>query len=119
MLLLVDEAEDDLILAPYLYLDVLVDFQGDGLDGGCMDVEVQIPPVPGLLVLVSGEVVSQVWAQVQPRPRRHQAATALGPGGEGTASPRGASLPLLPPLPPVLFPPNVGPWQVGEMPTRR
>ena len=64
------EAEGDLVLAPYLYFDVLVDFQGDGLDGRRVDVQVQIPPVPGLLVFAFGEVVAQVLAQAQPRPRR-------------------------------------------------
>ena len=100
--------EDDLVLAPDLHLNVLVDFQGDGLDGGRVHVEAEIPPVPGLLVLIFGEVVAQVLAQAQPRPRRHQAAAMLGPGWEGlggVASPCNAGLPfpssrLAQPLPP-------------------
>lgn len=61
------EVEDDLVLASYLYLDVAVDFQGDGLERGHVDVDLQIPPVPGLLVFVLGEVVAQAAAQAQPR----------------------------------------------------
>ena len=80
VLLVVGEVEDDFVLAPDLHLDVLVDFQGDGLDGGRVHVEAEIPPVPGLLVFIFGEVVAQVLAQAQPRPRRHQTAAALGPG---------------------------------------
>lgn len=59
-----------------------------------MDVDVQIPPVPGLLTFVFGEVVAQVGAQVQPAPRESMS------GSQG-AQPW-ASAP--PPLLPFLFP---------------
>lgn len=66
-----EEAEDDLILALYFYLDVLVDFQGDTLDRRYVDMDTQVPPVPGLLMFVFGEVVAQVDARIGPRKRRH------------------------------------------------
>lgn len=117
MLLLVDEAEDDLILARYFYLDVPVDFQGDGLDRGCVGVNIEIPPVPGLLPFAFVEVVAQVSAQAQPRPRRHPAATASGPGVE--AQPllgRVTALLLLPALLSFSFllGPEMGPQCLGR-----
>lgn len=80
------EAEGNLILAPDLYLDIPVDFQGDGLERGRVDMEAQIPPVPGLLVFAFGEEVAQVLAQAQPRPRRDQATMASGPFARSRAS---------------------------------
>ena len=65
-----EEAEDDLVLAPYLHMDVLVQFQSDAHEGGCMHVQVQVPPVPGLLLLAFGEVIAQEFAQAQPRRKR-------------------------------------------------
>lgn len=115
VLLWVDEVEDDLFLAPYLYLDVPVDFQRDGPERGCVDVEAQIPPVPGQLAFVLWEVVAQGLAQVQPRARRHQAATALGPGAKGQSlSVATQACPSSPSLLPLWLTKRlIGAWQVG------
>lgn len=66
-LLFMNEGKDDVILSLNLYFDVLVDFQGDRLDRGCVHVDAQVPPVPSLRVLIFGEVVAQAVAQAQPR----------------------------------------------------
>lgn len=116
-----DEAEDDLLLALDLYLDILVDIQGDGLDRGRVDVQVQVPPVPGLLGFVFGKVVAQVLAQAQPRLRSPIRQLGTWPQSEGRCRPA-PSLSL--PLSCFNFAHKQptgsrGSWQVGEALTRK